>query len=98
MGSYSPSKGGVAKILADHPVPVIPLALHSLWGVTSPGSGAAMSKPFRRGWFNQVGLTAGDIIPPGPATPEALPRSREQAAGPRSAAIGCGRPALAWLT
>jgi hypothetical protein len=31
-----------------------------------------MSKPFRRGWFNRVGLTAGDIIPAERATPEAL--------------------------
>ena len=72
-GQLQPFKGGVAKILADHPVPVIPLALHNLWGsYFSRIEGAAMTKPFRRGWFNRVGLTAGDIIPAERATPEAL--------------------------
>ena len=46
------------KILERHPVPVVPLALHNLWGsFFSRAGGAAMRQPLRRGAWNRVGLT-----------------------------------------
>jgi hypothetical protein len=52
---------------------VIPSALHNLWGsFFSRIDGAAMSKPFRRGMFNHVGLVVGPAIPAADVTPERL--------------------------
>jgi len=78
-GELGEFKGGVMKVLETNPVPVIPLALQNLWGsFFSRKGGAAMSKPFRRGWFSRVGLVAGDALPPAGVTPATL---RERVAG-----------------
>ena len=70
MGEF---KGGVMKLLESNPVPVIPLALHNLWGsFFSRVDGRAMSKPFRRGVFSRVGLVAGEPVPPKVVTPAGL--------------------------
>ena len=72
-GQMAPFKGGIMKILETHPVPVVPAALHNLWGsYFSRVDGAAMSKPFRRGLFNPVGLVVGQALPPDQVTPEVL--------------------------
>jgi 1-acyl-sn-glycerol-3-phosphate acyltransferase len=73
-GQLQPFKGGIMKILEGHEqVPVIPSALHNLWGsFFSRIDGAAMSKPFRRGMFNHVGLVVGPAIPAADVTPERL--------------------------
>ncbi len=72
-GRMQPFKGGIMKILETDPVPVVPSALHNLWGsYFSRIDGAAMSKPFRRGVFNRVGLVVGAPIAPGEVTPDAL--------------------------
>jgi 1-acyl-sn-glycerol-3-phosphate acyltransferase len=73
-GQLQPFKGGIMKILEGHEqVPVIPSALHNLWGsFFSRIDGAAMSKPFRRGMFNHVGLVVGQAIPAAEVTPERL--------------------------
>ncbi len=64
-GQLQPFKGGIMKILETHPVPVVPAALHNLWGsYFSRIDGAAMSKPFRRGAFNRIGLVVGKALPP----------------------------------
>jgi 1-acyl-sn-glycerol-3-phosphate acyltransferase len=64
-GHMQPFKGGIMKILETNPVPVVPAALHNLWGsYFSRIEGAAMSKPFRRGMFNRVGLVVGTALPP----------------------------------
>ncbi len=78
-GRLGPFKGGIMKILQTHPVPVVPLALHNLWGsfFSRIEGGAAMVKPFRRGMFSAVGLTAGEALPAATVTPEAL-RERVQ--------------------
>ena len=78
-GRLGPFKGGIMKILQTHPVPVVPLALHNLWGsfFSRIEGGAAMVKPFRRGMFSAVGLTAGEALPAAAVTPEAL-RERVQ--------------------
>ena len=58
-GSLGAFKGGVMKLLQSHPVPVVPLALHGLWGsfFSRIEQGTAMVKPFRRGLFSAVALT-----------------------------------------
>ncbi|HEU4458501.1 MAG TPA: MFS transporter [Methylibium sp.] len=72
-GRLQPFKGGVMKVLETHPVPVVPLALHGLWGsFFSRIGGAAMTRPFRRGLWNPVGMTAGAPIPASQVTPQAL--------------------------
>ncbi len=64
-GTLQEFKGGIMKILEQQPVPVIPMALTNLWGSFFSrielvgGKPTAMSKPFRRGLFNRVGLNVG---------------------------------------
>ena len=78
-GAIAEFKGGVMKLLETNPVPVVPLALQNLWGsFFSRADGKAMSKPFRRGFFNRVGLVGGEPVPPSAATPASL---RERVAG-----------------
>ncbi len=79
-GSLGEFKGGVMKILQTHPVPVVPLALQNLWGSCFSGAeaGAAMVKPFRRGWFSRVDLVAGSAVAAAAASPQGL---RERVAG-----------------
>ena len=79
-GSLGEFKGGIMKILQTHPVPVVPLALQNLWGsfFSRAEGGAAMVKPFRRGFFSPVGLVAGPALPATQVTPAAL---RERVAG-----------------
>ena len=73
-GTLQPFKGGLMKILQTHPVPVVPIALHNLWGsfFSRIDGGRAMSRPFRRGWFNRVALVAGRAEPAAAVTPEGL--------------------------
>ena len=79
-GQLGQFKGGVMKVLQTHPVPVVPLALSNLWGsyFSRVEKGSAMSKPFRRGLFSRVGLSAGVPVLPADVTPEGL-RSKVQA-------------------
>ncbi len=68
MGEF---KGGLMKILESHPVPVVPMALQNLWGsFFSRVDGAAMTRPFRRGFWSRVGLIA---APPLPANEVSMP-------------------------
>lgn len=72
-GHLQPFKAGIMKILETNPVPVIPAALHNLWGSTfSRVEGAALSRPLRRGVFNPVGLVVGEPIAPEAVSPEGL--------------------------
>jgi 1-acyl-sn-glycerol-3-phosphate acyltransferase len=72
-GKMQTFKAGIMKILETNPVPVIPSALHNLWGSSfSRIEGAAMAKPLRRGLFNHVGLVVGEPIAPKDVTPESL--------------------------
>ena len=79
-GQLGEFKGGVMKVLQTHPVPVVPLALSNLWGsyFSRVEKGSAMTKPFRRGLFSRVGLSAGVPVMPADVTPEGL-RSKVQA-------------------
>jgi 1-acyl-sn-glycerol-3-phosphate acyltransferase len=73
-GTLQPFKAGVMKMLETHPVPVVPLALHNLWGsfFSRVEQGTAMARPFRRGLFSRVGLSAGPALAPAGITPEAM--------------------------
>jgi 1-acyl-sn-glycerol-3-phosphate acyltransferase len=77
-GELGEFKGGVMKILQTHPVPVVPMALHNLWGsFFSRIEGAAMTKPFRRGLWSPVTLVADAAVPATQVTPAML-RERVQ--------------------
>ncbi|HSV70151.1 MAG TPA: MFS transporter [Methylibium sp.] len=72
-GLLQPFRGGLMKILETHPVPVVPLALHGLWGsFFSRRDGAALTRPFRRGLFSRVGLSAAPALPAAQVTPALL--------------------------
>jgi 1-acyl-sn-glycerol-3-phosphate acyltransferase len=82
-GTLQPFKGGIMKILeraqADGlQVPVVPMALTNLWGSyfsrveERQGERVAMVRPFRRGFFNRVGLNVGEPVAARTATPEGL--------------------------
>lgn len=75
-GKMLPFKGGIMKILEANPVPVIPIALTNLWGsFFSRIEGSAMVKPFRRGFFNRIGVTVEEAIPPQAMSVERLEKT-----------------------
>jgi 1-acyl-sn-glycerol-3-phosphate acyltransferase len=72
-GDMAPFRPGVIRILARDPVPVIPIALQGLWGsFFSRRDGTAMSRPFRRGLFNRIGIAVGAPVAAVDASPDAL--------------------------
>jgi 1-acyl-sn-glycerol-3-phosphate acyltransferase len=82
-GELQPFRGGVMKILDTARAegldpPVIPMALTNLWGSffsrieVRGGENVAMARPFRRGFFNRVGLNVGAAMPPVDVGPDAL--------------------------
>ena len=73
-GQLQPFKGGLMKILASQPAPVIPMALTNLWGsyFSRVEQAGAMVRPFRRGLFNRVGLNIGEAIAPAQVGTEGL--------------------------
>jgi 1-acyl-sn-glycerol-3-phosphate acyltransferase len=82
-GTLQPFKGGVMKVLerarADGlALPVIPMALNNLWGSyfsrveARKGEKTAMVRPFRRGFFNRVGLNVGEPVGSLTVSPERL--------------------------
>lgn len=72
-GELYPFKNGIRRIVERTPVPVVPLALRGLWGsFFSRKGGPAMTRPFRRGAFSRIGLSAAPAIPADAVTPESL--------------------------
>ena len=73
-GTLQDFKGGIMKILAAAPVPVVPMALTNLWGsnFSRVEGGTGMAKPFRRGLLNRVGLNVGAAMAAIEVQPEAL--------------------------
>ncbi|NDY92750.1 MFS transporter [Ideonella livida] len=73
-GQLQPFKGGVMKILATQPVPVVPMALGNLWGsfFSRIEGGRAMVRPLRRGLFSRVTLDVAPAVPAGQVTLEGL--------------------------
>ena len=77
-GEIAPFRTGTARILERTPVPVVPMALKGLYGsFFSRRGGAAMTRPFRRGFFSQIALEVAPPMAPAEATPESL-RARVQ--------------------
>ncbi len=89
-GELGEFKGGVMKVLQTHPVPAVPLALQNLWGsyFSRVEKGAAMVRPFRRGFFSRVALVAGAAVAPQDVTPAVL---RERVAGLLHGPVGAFR-------
>ncbi|MEP7329943.1 MAG: MFS transporter [Betaproteobacteria bacterium] len=69
MGSF---RGGIERMLADTPVPVVPMALRGLWGsfFSRSHQGKAMQK--LRGIFSRIAIVVGPPVSPAAATPDAL--------------------------
>lgn len=80
-GELQPFKKGVERILAQHPVPVIPMALRGLWGSWfSREKGQAFKKMPRRFW-SRVEVVAGKPLEPQEATAEKLQQLVSQLRG-----------------
>ena len=72
-GELYPFRSGIARILADCPVPVVPMALAGLWGsFFSRKGGRAMSNPRHLRPFARVDLVVAPALAPALATPETL--------------------------
>ena len=72
-GEMNEFKGGIAKILARSPVPVIPMALRGLWGHwLSRNTSNVFERTFRGGWRSRLALAVGQPVAPADATPELL--------------------------
>jgi 1-acyl-sn-glycerol-3-phosphate acyltransferase len=73
-GQLQPFQGGVMTILQRRAVPVVPVALHNLWGsfFSRVEGGTATVRPLRRGLFTRVGLVAGPALSPAGQSPDSL--------------------------
>ena len=72
-GELYPFRNGVARIVAETPVPVVPMALSGLWGsFFSRKGGPAMRNLLHLRPFARVDLHVGPALPPQAATPAAL--------------------------
>jgi 1-acyl-sn-glycerol-3-phosphate acyltransferase len=72
-GEINHFRYGVGRIVAETPVPVIPMALRGLWGsFFSRRYGPAMSKPSLLRPLARIELAVGKAIPPAQGTPENL--------------------------
>lgn len=71
-GDIAPFKRGVEKMVADTPVPVVPMALQGLWGsFFSHKDDMVLRRPFRRMW-SRVSLVVGEPVPPQAVQAESL--------------------------
>ena len=71
-GKLQPFRPGIERIVAQDPVPVVPMALVGMWGsFFSRWGGRAMSRPFRRFW-SRVEVRIGDPVPPDEVTADGL--------------------------
>ena len=63
-GEVAEFRAGIEKIVADYPVPVIPMALSGLWGsFFSHKGGKALTRLPRRFW-SRIKLAVGDAVAP----------------------------------
>jgi 1-acyl-sn-glycerol-3-phosphate acyltransferase len=71
-GEMNPFRPGIERIVAETPVPVIPLALRGLWGsfFSRAVNGRAMRR--WRGMFSRIALVAGPPVPPERVDDDAL--------------------------
>lgn len=71
-GEMNAFKSGIERIIAETPVPVVPMALDGLWGsIFSRKDGPALSKPPRR-FRARIRLTIGEPIRPEEVTAQRL--------------------------
>jgi len=71
-GEMQPFRPGIERIVADTPVPVIPMALSGLWGSFFSRSYQGKAMRRWRGMFSRITLAAGKPIPPAQVTLELL--------------------------
>ncbi len=72
-GEFTPFRYGVQRIVAETPVPVIPMALRGLWGsFFSRRYGPAMRVPSCIRLFRRIALVAGEAVPPEEVDPDDL--------------------------
>ncbi len=71
-GELGPFRPGIERILAETPVPVVPMGLSGLWGsfFSRSHNGQAMRR--LRGMFSRIRLSVAPAIPPDLATSDAL--------------------------
>jgi 1-acyl-sn-glycerol-3-phosphate acyltransferase len=71
-GEINPFRPGLQRILAQAPVPVVPMALRGLWGSFFSRSYRGKAMRRLRGLFSRIGLVVGAPLAPDQATPERL--------------------------
>lgn len=69
LGEFRP---GLMRILAQTPVPVVPLALSGLWGSVFSRHSGRFIAPFWHSLSARIGISAGAPVPPQQVTPELL--------------------------
>jgi hypothetical protein len=71
-GAVGPFRPGLMRILAQTPVPVVPLALSGLWGSVFSRRPGRIWAPLLRSVSARIGIAAGAPVVPGEVTPELL--------------------------
>jgi 1-acyl-sn-glycerol-3-phosphate acyltransferase len=71
-GLIGPFRPGLMRILAQTPVPVVPLALSGLWGSVFSRHSGRLWAPLLRSLCARIGITAGPAVPAQQVTPELL--------------------------
>jgi 1-acyl-sn-glycerol-3-phosphate acyltransferase len=69
VGEFRP---GLMRILAETPVPVVPMALSGLWGSVFSRHAARLIAPFWHSLSARIGIRIGSPVAPGEVTPELL--------------------------
>lgn len=77
-GEINEFRNGIARIIDEHPVPVIPMALRGLWGSFFS---RAPDKGFFRRFWSRVGLVAGVPLAPEQVTSQDLQQQVSQLRG-----------------
>ncbi len=71
-GEMGPFRPGIERMLADTPVPVVPMALRGLWGSFFSRSYQGKAMQRMRGIFSRIAIVVGPTVSHAEATPEAL--------------------------
>jgi 1-acyl-sn-glycerol-3-phosphate acyltransferase len=71
-GEIAPFRPGLKRILAENPVPVIPIALVGLWGSMFSRQGGALWQRLPRKLWHRVVVNVGAAVSPEHAAPEQL--------------------------
>ncbi len=83
-GEIDTFRPGIERIIAQNPVPVVPLALRGLWGsIFSHARGPARSRR-TRGFWSRIEVVAGRIVAPQQVTAQSLRGLVQQLRGARA--------------